>query len=229
MLDPNTKDNIVQWKEWVSKSTPYSKKGQNGSTVETEVKTTSLEKSSASIEKLEHSSVKIFEVKEEEILKSAELVPPTLKPVPGTMTVHQLIAKKAGCIRVREVSCFCKNWCDCNTPKDFTFSCNNSEAENEGGAEGKSIEVGTWVLVNYDGDLFPGIVTQAVAEQYEVDTMYRAGTNRFFIPGVEIPGDKVWYLPDDIRAVIPEPMPASSSGRHFCVLPEIWEKYSKKT
>ncbi|CAL8253875.1 unnamed protein product [Arctogadus glacialis] len=191
MLDPNTKDNIVQWKEWVSKSTPYSKKGQNGSTVETEVKTTSLEKSSASIEKLEHSSVKIFEVKEEEILKSAGLVPPTLKPVPGTMTVHQLIAKKAGCIRVREVSCFCKNWCDCNTPKDFTFSCNNSEAENEGGAEGKSIEVGTWVLVNYDGDLFPGIVTQAVAEQYEVDTMYRAGTNRFFIPGVEIPGDKV--------------------------------------
>ena len=47
MLDPNTKDNIVQWKEWVSKSTPYSKKGQNGSTFETEVKTTSLEKSSA--------------------------------------------------------------------------------------------------------------------------------------------------------------------------------------
>ena len=63
---------------------------------------------------------------------------------------------------------------------------------------------------------------KAVVEQYEVDTMYRAGTNRFFIPGVEIPGDKVWYLPDDIRAVIPEPMPASSSGRHFCVLPEIW-------
>ena len=52
ILDPNIKDNIVQWKEWVSKSTPYSKKGQNGSTFETEVKTTSLEKSSASIEKL---------------------------------------------------------------------------------------------------------------------------------------------------------------------------------
>lgn len=52
MLDPNTRDNIVQWKEWVSRSTPISKKGQNGSTVEIEVKTTSLEKCSASIEKL---------------------------------------------------------------------------------------------------------------------------------------------------------------------------------
>ena len=48
-LDPNTRDNIVQWKEWVSGSTPISKTGQ---TVEIEVKTTSLEKCSASIEKI---------------------------------------------------------------------------------------------------------------------------------------------------------------------------------
>lgn len=66
-----------------------------------------------------------------------------------------------------------------------------------------------------------------VAEQYGVDTMYRAGLNRFFTPTVQIPGDKVWYFPEDIKQVIPEPMPATSSARHFCVLPEIWAKYSK--
>ena len=88
----------------------------------------------------------------------------------------KLIAKKGGCIRVREVSCFCKNWCDCNTPKDFTFSCNNSEAENEGGAEGKSIEVGTWVLVNYDGDLFPGIVTQVCKSNDKACIQYKSNS-----------------------------------------------------
>ncbi|XP_078023610.1 uncharacterized protein LOC144462832 [Epinephelus lanceolatus] len=390
MLDPNTKDNIVQWKEWVSRSTPIIKKRENGSTVEIEVKTTSLEKCSASIEKLvslteeslpcfckhtynikhqfehiqilmsnlqedeavvhvdysenynckwnkeiqevhfggshrqvtlhtgvlylsggrlesfasvtdclrhdaaatwahldpvlehlrshypavtkfhflsdgptpqyrnktafylastvpflkgfsyitwnfteashgkgapdgvggalknladrivargtdildmralitnlkQHSGVRIFEITEEEILKSSELVPPSLKPVPGTMSVHQLIAKEAGCIRVRDVSCFCKSWCDCFSPRELRFSCShNSGAEKEeGDTDARAIEVGTWVLVNYDGDLFPGIVTQIVAEQYKVDTMYRAGPNRFFIPTVKIPGDKV--------------------------------------
>ena len=38
----------------------------------------------------QHSGVRIFEVTEEEIFKSSELVPPSLKPVPGTMSVHQV-------------------------------------------------------------------------------------------------------------------------------------------
>lgn len=110
----------------------------------------------------QHSGVRIFEVTEEEILKSSELVPPSLKPVPGTMSVHQvnshyterlsefvvflfvfsvffffcskLIVKEAGCIRVRDVSCFCKNWCDCFSPREFRISClpdNGAEKEEE--------------------------------------------------------------------------------------------------
>lgn len=37
-----------------------------------------------------HSTMKIFEVKEEEILKGAEMIPPSLKIVPGTMSIHQV-------------------------------------------------------------------------------------------------------------------------------------------
>lgn len=43
MLDPDTKD-IVQWKDWVSRSTPISEKGENGSTVLTDAKMTTPEK-----------------------------------------------------------------------------------------------------------------------------------------------------------------------------------------
>ena len=119
-----------------------------------------------------------------------------------------------------------------------------------------TIEVGTWVLVQYDGDLFPGTVTQVckvgmcflLSEpskenkikctlscflqisngQYEVDTMTVIGENKFYIPTVKFPGDKVWYFQDDIKAIIPDPLPITSSARHFCVLPEIWNKHSKK-
>lgn len=69
---------------------------------------------------------------------------------------------------------------------------------------------------------------QALAGQYEVDTMNRAGENKFYIPSIKFDGDKVWYYGEDIKSVIPEPMPASSSARHFSVDPEIWAKHSKK-
>lgn len=65
---------------------------------------------------------------------------------------------------------------------------------------------------------------QIVAEQYEVETMNRAGENRFYFPSFRFAGDKVWYFPEDIKQVTPKPMPATSSDRHLCVLPDIWAK-----
>lgn len=54
VLDPNNKDNIVSWNKWVSRSTPFSKKNQDGNMTEIEVKKTMLENKSANIEKLLH-------------------------------------------------------------------------------------------------------------------------------------------------------------------------------
>ncbi|CAL8237232.1 unnamed protein product [Arctogadus glacialis] len=88
------------------------------------------------------------------------------------------------------------------------------------------LEVGKWVLVEYDAGLFPGTITQIVNDQYEVDTMSCAGANKFYFPSVRFDGEKVWYFFHDIKSIIPEPQPATSSARHFCVLPEIWAKYS---
>lgn len=52
VMDPTTQINIVSWSEWVTRSTPMTKKLQDGTTTEFEVKTTSLEKKVATIEKL---------------------------------------------------------------------------------------------------------------------------------------------------------------------------------
>ncbi|CAK6973238.1 uncharacterized protein LOC119773151 [Scomber scombrus] len=100
---------------------------------------------------------KLFEVTEENIAQCGELVPPSLKSVPGTMKIHQ----------------------------EFVFTHRDSEESEE------TIKVGTWVLVDYDGDLYPGTVTQIASGQYKVDTMSCAGDNRFYIPSIRFAGEKV--------------------------------------
>ncbi|KAF7652466.1 hypothetical protein LDENG_00096270 [Lucifuga dentata] len=144
-LDPDTKNNVVSWKEWVSRSEPVTKRNADGSTTECDARIMALEKRSASVERL---------------------VDITKDDLPR-----------------------------------FTIHVYNIQ--------------------------HPGTVTQIVDEQYEVDTMSRAGENRFFVPSITFPGDKVWYFQSDIKSVIPTPMPATSSARHFSVLPEIWNKLKK--
>ena len=76
---------------------------------------------------------------------------------------QQLTSTKPGVINTRPVSCFCDKDCQCFSPSCHAFS--------EGGEEGPdsiedpdsteaTIEVGQWVLVEYDGELFPGTVIQ---------------------------------------------------------------------
>lgn len=52
VVDPTTKNNTVSWSEWVTRSTPMTKKLQNGTTTGFEMKITGLEKKVATIEKL---------------------------------------------------------------------------------------------------------------------------------------------------------------------------------
>lgn len=59
-------------------------------------------------------------------------------------------------------------------------------------------------------------------------TMSCAGGKRFYIPSKPFVVEVSHYL-DDIKEMIPEPLPSSSSARLFCVVPEIWAKYKKKT
>ncbi|KAK5908228.1 hypothetical protein CgunFtcFv8_016304 [Champsocephalus gunnari] len=83
--------------------------------------------------------------------------------VQGTLKVHQLVSTEPGKIKVREVSCFCRPACDCYSPKEFILKENAASEEK---AE-ESIEVGQWVLVEYDGDLYPVTVIQIVEDQFD--------------------------------------------------------------
>ena len=62
---------------------------------------------------------------------------------------------------------------------------------------------------------------QIVEDQYEVDTMNCAGENKFYIPSTRFNEKRVWYYLDEIKCVIPKPLPTTSSARHFSVAAEI--------
>ncbi|XP_049337292.1 uncharacterized protein LOC107197431 [Astyanax mexicanus] len=173
-----------------------------------------------------NSSVILFQVSEDKIKERGELVPPHLKAIPGTMKIHQLMSTTPGVVHTREVSCFCEKNCQCFYPSRHAFA---EEEEGFTTPPEATIEVGQWVLVEYDNNLFPGVVTQIADDQYEVDTMNCAGENRFYVPSIRFSGEKVWYYRQDIRDQIPEPLPVTSSARHFCVLPDIWAKHKQRT
>ncbi|KAL2092912.1 hypothetical protein ACEWY4_012710 [Coilia grayii] len=170
-----------------------------------------------------NSSVTLFKVSEEKIKASSELTPPNLKAVPGTLKIHQLTSTTPGVIHTREVSCFCGQHCTCYPEMRHVLSSEGVEPD----CTDTTIKVGQWVLVQYDGDFYPGTVTQIAEGQYEVETMNSIGENRFYYPARRYPGERVWYYRQDIRDIIPEPLPATSSARHFCVSPNIWAKHKK--
>lgn len=73
------------------------------------------------------------------------------------MFLFKLTSTKAGLIYTREVSYFCDFACGCFSPKEFDFR-DNVEPEKENTES--VLEAGKWVLVQYDGELFPGTITQ---------------------------------------------------------------------
>jgi len=52
MIDPDTKNNIVSWNEWVTRTTPFTTKLSDGTSTVVDAKNTTLEKKVASTEKL---------------------------------------------------------------------------------------------------------------------------------------------------------------------------------
>lgn len=75
-----------------------------------------------------------------------------------------MLSTKPGFIRTRMVSCFCAIDCECFQPRDFDLNMESNRSTPE--TAGQALEVGKWVLVQYDGDLFPGIITQVCFATY---------------------------------------------------------------
>ncbi|KAK6175005.1 hypothetical protein SNE40_013547 [Patella caerulea] len=79
--------------------------------------------------------------------------------------------------------------------------------------------IGKFCIVLYDKKGFPSLIEDADEESVRVNSMCRAGPNRFFWPSRA--DNDIWYEYTDVATLIPEPKHVT--GRHFQVEPEIWE------
>lgn len=161
-------------------------------------------------------------------------MPKDLPPVPSTMRMHQAVTLAHGELTYRDVSCLCTAQqnlnCDCFNSKHFKFSHQQTtpmapaapaaSAPTVTEVQWQSPEVvAKWCVLKYEGDLYPGVITDTSETHVEVCCMQRIGVNRFFWPAHE---DILWYLFEDIVCIIPPPRPVT--GRHMEIKKEVWDK-----
>lgn len=80
-----------------------------------------------------------------------------------------------------------------------------SEAENNTNAFLDKVKVNkTFVIVEYEKEFFPGIVTQRKGNKFEVSTLSMCN-----VQGLNwkwpVPEDKIWYLAENIKEIIEAP------------------------
>lgn len=166
--------------------------------------------------------------KVERVIDDAVLaMPKDLPPLPSTMRMHQAGTLAHGELVYRDVSCLCtaaQNLrCSCFDARSFTF---NREVQATSTATPttdkewqKPEAAGHWCILRYDADLYPGVIEEIDETHVKVRRLSKIGTNRFFWPARD---DILWYIFDDIVAIIPPPKPVTS--RHMEVDKAIWAK-----
>lgn len=173
-----------------------------------------------------NTKIKLFFVSEEAVDKAVLEMPNDVPPIPSIMRIHQVVSLAHGVLIYRDVSCLCTTTqnlnCGCFNTKHFKFSNQQTApmAPTVTEDQWQSLEVvGKWCVLKYDGDLYPGVITDISETQVEVRCMQKIGVNRFFWPARE---DILWYLFEDIVCIIPPPRPVT--GRHMEIEREVWAK-----
>ncbi|KAK0144355.1 hypothetical protein N1851_017281 [Merluccius polli] len=84
--------------------------------------------------------------------------------------------------------------------------------------------IGSWCVVTYDKELYPGIILAKDEANVQVKCMHHAGQgkNRFYWPPIK---DEIWYLLDDIVRLIPAP--ENVTLRHVEIQKDIWAELTK--
>ncbi|WAR26590.1 hypothetical protein MAR_012294 [Mya arenaria] len=153
------------------------------------------------------SSVMMFYVEEQSILELESQLPTSLKPLPDTMKIHQLITDYRSEIAHRVVSCFCRRpvICSCFSPTRVLFPEYVEQKEDM-----DERLVGRYCIIDYDGLPYPGLILDIDEEGAEVSAMCRIGAHRFFWPLIE---DRLWYGKEKIVALL-ETEPELVTKRH---------------
>ena len=89
-------------------------------------------------------------------------MPKDVPPVPSTMKMYQAVNLGRGELTYRDVSCLCTARqhlnCECFNAKHFTFNQQKAATTTENQWQSPEV-VGKWCVLKYDGQRYPGIIT----------------------------------------------------------------------
>ena len=176
-------------------------------------------------------AIKLFYISEDNVAEAVKNMPEGLPVVPSTMQIHQVVTVGERKITYRDVSCICSARqtldCQCHPTKTFAFEATTPTQEHTNTQKQPEFawqdadKIGKWCCLNYDHEIYPGIIQEISETHVEVKCMHRVGVNRFFWPARE---DVLWYLHSDIITMIPPPTAVTS--RHVEIDKETWGKIS---
>ncbi|XP_041718718.2 uncharacterized protein LOC121550503 [Coregonus clupeaformis] len=181
------------------------------------------------------STVKLMYITEGEIEEMDSLLPDDLLTIKGTMQIHQIVSTRPEEISWRVLSCFCADPhpCQCFGLKKVNILGAQNMETALGSPSSSTLTstsqpiidlheglIGSWCVVRYDGDPYPGIIQDVDPEGCAlVRTMSHIGKNKFFWP---MRDDVIWYRPEDVIRLVPEPQPVTK--RHVMVEPTVWKE-----
>ena len=194
--------------------------------------------------------VQLFYIEDELFGKYASRIPNDLKPVKGTMKLHQIVSKVRGTIDFRDITCVCRTEtrvidCRCFDIESFTF---RTDADGSHQVDSMHVngdcrnvvsspyhrpdvisddDVSKWCIAMYRGLPYPGIITSVEEMDIQVNCMHHMGANgnsvnRFRCPPSE---DIGWFDQTDIVTLISEPVHADR--RAYKIEEDIWMAINK--
>lgn len=161
-------------------------------------------------------SVTLFYIEENKITEIQEKLQLNKIPkIKGITSVRQIVSSGT-IMQSRQFSCFCKKFpatCNCHQPQELkgfrqssspdTLLKNSASPEETRSREViPSIEIGTWLVINYNGVLYPGIVTNLNNDQTEVNVLHAIGKNKYIWPTKK---DCIWYTQEEIHCMTTAP------------------------
>lgn len=97
--------------------------------------------------------------------------------------------------------------------QDEVFNESDEGSVGDGQDQTGEIDVGDWVIVSYDSDLYPGEVLAIVGANVSVHAMAKSGGNWKWPEDDGGEKDIVWYTKDDVKCKISPPVPVGSRGQ----------------
>lgn len=185
----------------------------------------------------DQSKIKLFFILPSEIEKNDDDIPLRLKPINGTMKIHQIKLTEKFILQTRNLGCYCQHPsdCDCYTYTQHSFKKTMddlisetesiTEAENTASTILLSDElVGKWCIVTYDTKPYVGRIDSYDSRENEVEVtvMTLRSQNLFNWPTTE---DRLSYPEGTVMVIIDGVMNKQRSQRHFSLNDSDWATY----